>query len=120
MGMFDEIWWEAELPAGHSPTSRLFQTKSFDSCMDRYVVTDDGKLRLVGNSLQDHEPFEGGQSHHESVDVDFHGDMRMGSAAEGRYVEYVVRFTHGRLEWIRPSSEVKPLFPIPFPPVPPD
>ena len=51
MGMYDEIWWQAELPPGHSPEKRLFQTKSLHRCLDRYVVTSEGRLCLVGQWL---------------------------------------------------------------------
>ena len=104
MGMYDEIWWEAELLEGHPPESRLFQTKSLERCLDRYVVTREGRLCLVGNGLQDDGPFDGGQRVHESIDMDFHGDMRLVSAT-GQYGEYIARFTHGTLEWIRPRAD---------------
>ena len=48
MGLFDEIRWDAALPEGHPPDSRLFQTKSLDPCLDHYVVTPEGRLLLVG------------------------------------------------------------------------
>ena len=35
----------------------------------------------------------------------FHGDIRL-VADEGKYQEYVARFTHGTFEWIRPMAEV--------------
>jgi len=76
MGMYDELWWEAELPVGHPPDDRLFQTKSFNCCLDRYVVTPQGRLCLVGNGWQDDAPFHGERSKG-SIDVDFHGDMRL-------------------------------------------
>lgn len=106
MGMYDEIWWEAELPSSQPSTSRLFQTKSFDRCLDRYIVTQEGKPRLVGNAWQN-GPFQG-QSDPGSVDVDFHGDIWLLST-ERPSQEYVARFTHGRLEWIRLSSDVPPV-----------
>jgi hypothetical protein len=37
------------------------------------------------------------------VDLDFHGDIRL-VTLEGGYQEYVARFTHGTLEWIRPLA----------------
>jgi hypothetical protein len=103
--MFDEIWWEADLPAGHSPDSRLFQTKSFENCFDRFVVTPEGRFCLVGNGWQDDDPFRGEKTRG-SIDMEFHGDMRLSSLVDGKYVEYVARFTHGTLEWIRPSADV--------------
>lgn len=103
MGLYDEIWWEAELPSDHPPTDRLFQTKSLDPCLDRYVVTAEGRLRLVGNGWCDDEDFKGG-GEQEGTDVNFHGDIRLVSLTPGRE-EYMARFTHGTLEWIRPTAD---------------
>lgn len=105
MGMYDEIWWQAELPRGHSPENRLFQTKSLHRCFDRYVVSAAGRLGLVGNSWQDEGPFEGACDPKASVDTDFHGDIRL-VAVNGENTEYVARFTHGALEWIQLMAEV--------------
>jgi|SRR5271165_3613858 len=105
MGLFDEIRWDAALPEGHPPDSRLFQTKSLDPCLDHYVVTPEGRLLLVGGGfddtdLADAEILPG------AIDVEFHGDMRMLSV--GGQLEYLARFTHGTLEWIRPLAEGEP------------
>jgi hypothetical protein len=104
MGLYDEIWWEAELPAGHPPDNRLFQTKSLDPCLDRYVVTLEGRLRLVGNGFQDDAAFAGARPGQEAIDVDFHGDLRLVSSVPD-YEVYSARFTHGTVEWIRPSAD---------------
>ena len=98
MGLYDEIRWDAELPAGHPEDNRLFQTKSLDPCMEHYVVSPDGRLLLVGNGFNDEQGFESGQS----IDVDFHGDIRLVSV--GGEHAYLARFTHGTLEWIRPAG----------------
>ena len=38
--------------------------------------------------------------------IEYHGDIHLhGSAADERFNELVVRFTHGRVEWIRPLDE---------------
>ena len=104
MGMYDELWWEADVPVGHPPDSRLFQTKSFDCCLDRYVVTEAGRLCLVGNGWQDDGPFQP-ESSRRRIDVEFHGDMRLVPVG-GPDGDYIARFTHGTLEWIRPSADV--------------
>jgi hypothetical protein len=96
VGLYDEVWWEAELPQGHPPASRLFQTKSFDRCLDHYVVTAGGRLLLVGNGWRDDTPFEGAPGG-QGVDVEYHGDLRLVSVAP-KYEEYMARFTHGALE----------------------
>jgi hypothetical protein len=104
MGLYDEIWWEAELPEGHTGQSRLFQTKSFNPCLDRYVVTKAGRLRLVGNGWQDEDPFTGQKEEQNAVDTDFHGDIRL-TCREGDCREYMARFTYGTLEWMRPVAD---------------
>src|SRR5271165_5672257 len=40
------------------------------------------------------------------IDVEFHGDMRLLST-QGEW-EYLARFTHGTLEWIRPLAVGEP------------
>ena len=71
--------------------------------MDRYVVTKEGRLCMVGNLFTKEPPVavvpEG------NVDTDFHGDIRLISD-DGKHEEYVARFTHGTLEWIRPMADV--------------
>jgi len=105
MGLFDEIRWDAPLPEGHPPDSRLFQTKSLDPCMDYYVVTPEGRLLLVGSGFEDGADLADREIS-QGIDVEFHGDMRLLSA-EG-YREYLARFTHGTLEWIRPLADGEP------------
>jgi hypothetical protein len=105
MGLYDEIRWDAALPEGHPPDSRLFQTKSLDPCMDHYVVTPEGRLLLVGSGFEDGADLADREIS-QGVDVEFHGDMRLLSA-EG-YREYLARFTHGALEWIRPVADGEP------------
>ena len=106
MGLYDEIRWDAALPIGHPSDSRLFQTKSLDSpCLDHYVVTPEGRLLLVGSGFVDDVALAAAEMS-QGTDVEFHGDMRLVSS-EG-YREYLARFTHGTLEWIRPLAEGEP------------
>ena len=104
MGLFDEIRWDAALPEGHPSDDRIFQTKSLDPCLEHYLVTREGRLHLVGSGWEDedleHAPDLKG------VDVEFHGDIRLLSIKCHR--EYVARFTHGALEWIRPLADGEP------------
>jgi hypothetical protein len=39
------------------------------------------------------------------IDLDFHGDIKL-TADEEDLQEYVVRFTHGTLEWVRPFGDL--------------
>jgi hypothetical protein len=105
MGFYDEIRWDAVLPAGHPPGSRLFQTKSLNPCLDHYVVTAEGRLLLTGNGFEDYaDVADAGTSR--GIDVEFHGDIRLLSAEGQR--EYLARLTHGTLEWIRPLADGEP------------
>jgi hypothetical protein len=58
---------------------------------------------------------EGGQPETEDIDIDFHGDIRLISEQEaaGESREYVARFTHGTLEWVRPMASL-PLAELPL------
>src|SRR4051812_38371661 len=98
MGMFDVVVFDLELP-GVALKGRRFQTKSFENCMDLYTVTEAGRLCLTGNELfGEEEPAAA------PVDIDFHGDMRM--IAEEGHDSYIVRFTHGALEWVQPDLDL--------------
>jgi hypothetical protein len=104
MGMFDEVWFDEEVP-GVPSKCRRFQTKSLECNMDRYIVTKAGRLCLAGNTWLEDSPVDAAQEKVESVDTDFHGDIRL-ITDDGEYVEYIARFTHGTLEWIRLEAEV--------------
>ena len=111
MGLFDDVYCEADLPAGHPELERSFQTKSLGSCLDQFRITKEGRLILhsvryesseeEGRGLPLMKPIPTGD-----VDTEFHGDILLVARIEDRLVEYVARFTHGALEWIRPLSEL--------------
>jgi hypothetical protein len=105
MGMYDEVWFDKELENFPSKC-RQFQTKSLERCLDRYSVTKAGRLCLIRNVLMEDDPVTASQPSSESVDTEFHGDIRLISD-DDEHVEYVARFTHGTLEWIRPMVEVR-------------
>lgn len=101
MGLFDEVWFEKDLPDFPSQCRR-FQTKSLHCDMERYTVTKAGRLHLTRSGCfwnTEAVAPEGG------VDVYFHGDLRLVSET-GPIEEYVARFTHGTLEWIRPLADI--------------
>ncbi len=105
MGLFDTVHCEYPLPnAAHQDLE--FQTKSLESLLDTYTLTRDGRLmrhaRRGGRGGLDRD-----------IEWPLHGDIRIYTslrppAGEREWVEYVVRFTHGRVEWIRPLQEVPP------------
>lgn len=103
MGLFDTVYCEYPLPdAGHQDLD--FQTKDLDCLMETYTISRDG--RLLRNVRRRKAPDR-------DVEWPLHGDLRIytslrtGDSPEDRtWVEYVVRFTHSRVEWIRPLEEV--------------
>jgi hypothetical protein len=102
MGMFDEVWIDEKLPA-FPLECRRFQTKSLERCMFRYMVTEEGRLCLLGSVLADDTPVPIVGQNAANEDTDFHGDLRLVSD-DGKHEEYIARFTHGKLEWIRPVA----------------
>jgi hypothetical protein len=102
--MYDEVWVDEKLPA-FPLECRRFQTKSVERCMFRYLVTEEGRLCLLGSVLADDTPVPLAGQDAASVDTDFHGDIRLVSD-EGKHEEYVTRFTHGKFEWIRPMADL--------------
>jgi len=104
MGMFDTVYCEYPLPdARHQALD--FQTKNLECALDTYTITQDG--RLVRRARR-------GWGAEAVLDRDIegplHGDIRIYTSVkseEPSWVEYVVRFTHGCVEWIRPLAEVQ-------------
>jgi len=43
MGLFDDVYCEADLPTGHPESERSFQTKSLGGCLDRFTITRAGQ-----------------------------------------------------------------------------
>ena len=110
MGMFDDVFCEADLPSGHTGSDRAFQTKSLFCCLDRLTITKEG--RLILHAFHYEPAGEPGtlplmkRVPEGDLDTEFHGDIRLTSMAEDHLAEYVARFTHGTVEWIRPWSEI--------------
>ncbi|HEV7509364.1 MAG TPA: hypothetical protein VGS07_31095 [Thermoanaerobaculia bacterium] len=106
MGLFDTIYCEYPLP---NPAHQAldFQTKNLDCGMETYTITHDG--RLIRRARK------GVRRQVGEIEWPLHGDIRIytslrneDSPEDRTWVEYAVRFTHGRVEWIRPHEEVPP------------
>jgi hypothetical protein len=98
MGLFDTVNCEYPLPeAGHQDLE--FQTKDLDPGLDHYTITRDG--RLVRNAGK------GGWGPDRDVERPHHGDVSIYTSKAGTWIEYAVRFTNGRVEWIRPLEETR-------------
>jgi hypothetical protein len=97
MGLFDTI--ECQYPL---PDPRLqgesFQTKDLDCLLESYTITADGRLLRQARSGGDTASLD------RDVEWPIHGDIRIYTGDPDRergLVEFVVRFTHGRVESIR-------------------
>jgi hypothetical protein len=109
--MFDNVVCRAELP-GKPPAfigpGHVFQTKQFDCELFGYEITEDGRLVCTSRTGDRWKSVE----YNPPEAIDFHGDMCFytGHTADcGGYdfVEYVARFTEGRLTRIREVSRTR-------------
>lgn len=119
MGLFDTVECDYLLPDPRHQHLQ-FQTKDLACFMERYTITRDGRLlkHPWGDFLEGQRPVV-----ERDVELPIHGDIRiydLDPDGGNELVEYVVRFTHGRVERVRrerkgeTSSEAQP----PEPPAP--
>jgi len=103
MGLFDTLHCEYTLPNPRHQELE-YQTKDFECLLERYTITRDGRLMRHAGS-------EGwGPRLDRDIEWPLHGDIRMYTSVKSEdpsWIEYVVRFTHGVVEWIRPLEEVR-------------
>ena len=114
MGMYDEIKCDYPLPDAHMQ-NRTFQTKSFDCLLDRYTISDEGRLIHNTHTLEltpedklpyPDTPFIGMYTRVETgpVDTEYHGDVFFydwDDRSNSDLIEYQARFTDGQLQWIK-------------------
>lgn len=109
MGMYDYVECAASLPGGSAIAGKTFQTKSLYRGLDRFSISEEG--RLIYHSFRYES--EGGDGPLPlmraiptgDIDLDFHGDILL-TPEERELKEYVVRFTHGVMEWVRLYGEL--------------
>jgi hypothetical protein len=111
MSLFDSIRCDYPLPDPRVQDAE-FQTKDLGESLGRYTITKAGRLvrHRQGVDLITGEA-SAGQSvdSRPGVDVGYHGDIRIQAMLPGNgTLEYVFRFTHGTVEWIRPSLKTMP------------
>jgi hypothetical protein len=86
-----------ELPGLGIPEGICFQTKDLFCYGGSLTITQEGRLIEI-NTYRDPKSI---------CDLDYHGDIRFcGNGPNGKPLEYVARFTHGQLEWLRLASEL--------------
>lgn len=102
MGLYDDVKCFYPLPDGFVPGERDFQTKSLDSCMSLYTITEDGRLVDAW----------GDDVHHYGTVTFYHAnwgeayrDLRVTDNGEPPlWREYVATFRDGRLTDIVSTS----------------
>src|SRR5438874_813733 len=114
--MFDYLRCDAPLPDDRMAPDTMFQTKSLQCSLDQFTITREGRL------IYHCRHYEAGPKqqlrpavwlpqyklvHAEDINMEYHGDILFGgSTRDDKFVEFVARFTHGILEWIRPHEEL--------------
>jgi hypothetical protein len=115
MGSFDNVKCNVPLPDGRTPPGRWFQTKSLYRRMERFTITDQGRLihhqcRLEEAGKREIRPGLVFPKYRSvavaDVDMDYHGDILLCGTVDAKYAEFVARFAHGTLEWIRPFESL--------------
>jgi len=111
MGMFDAIVFEGDLPDGMQPSDGGFETRSLFRVMETFTITKEGRLihhvrRYVKDVL-----YPGGFNERAplvtlDIDLEFHGDIVVTGFRGNSYADYVLRFTHGLLEWAKPLRDL--------------
>jgi hypothetical protein len=111
MGMFDYLKCEVQLPGYSYITDEEFQTKSFESTMENYVITANHQIyREVWDYEWVENPgsFLGGYSnkvegsYRREYLTDLHGDIIFygGELIDGKRYDYFARFSYGTLDRI--------------------
>lgn len=103
MGMFDTLYCRHPLPNPQHQNLE-FQTKDLECLLETYTITEEGWL------VQHAQRGWGAERLIRDVEWPLHGDLRFYTSVkeeEPSWIEYVARFTHGRVEWIRPIEEVR-------------
>ena len=102
MGLFDTVRCNYPLPDPRHQDLE-YQTKDLECAMDTYTITREG--RLVYHARR------GWRGPIRDIEWPVHGDVSIytshTSDASRTWIEYVVRFTDGCVEWIRPLEEVR-------------
>jgi len=111
MGMFDEVVVKYPLPNAKVQYD-IFQTKDLECLLDQYRITEEGRLLrlLVDKEIVKDENetfgFRVNISNERWIDTEHHGDLSIYTyTPDGRYCEFVFRFTEGTVTWVKELPE---------------
>lgn len=110
MGFYDTLTFSSGYAeCGIAPGAR-WQTKSLGRGGDEFRVTHSGKLLLERCRYEENDQV-GPRGLRQlkrvatgNAVVPFHGDLLLIGEPRDSREEFVARFTHGKLEWVRPLS----------------
>jgi hypothetical protein len=111
MGMFDTLKVQLKIPGFSDIPDCEFQTKSLDSAMENYVITDNGELyKEVWDYEWTDDPSSTFNGYFNKVEgsyrreylTNYHGDIIFytGETIDEKWRDYTARFTEGRLSRI--------------------
>lgn len=100
--MFDNVRCEYPLPDGLVPIDQDFQTKSMDSVLDTYIITEKGALyvyewSITYNTKKEQQP----------QFLSYTGNMNFYTSVGDKWHEYNATFTDGLLIKIETSTRWK-------------
>jgi hypothetical protein len=119
MGMYDEVYVHANIDLPEFPFSadRKFQTKHFDCLLDRFAITDNGRLTketcVFEDVPEEERPYYNDPEYATNPllqycgsirknvigihDTEFHGEFNFYSLINTEWFEYKAIFVHGEL-----------------------
>lgn len=108
MGMYDVIRCDYPLPNPELQDAE-FQTKDLGQTLSRYRITTAGRLcrsrEVVDIFDESDHPPRRPEEPGSMEDTQFHGDISFYAYVGEERVEYLARFTHGTIEWIRRKTD---------------
>lgn len=102
MGLYDEILCEFPLPGWPAGAEPLFQTKDLDCCMERYRISEAGRLLTTRYQRGEETPTR-------ELDTEYHGYLVFYTSVERQdrreWFEYRAKFTDGQIVELQRIAE---------------
>ncbi len=110
MGFYDTVTFETAHEACGIAAGARYETKSLGRGSDEYMISGTGELVLEQCRYEDaDQSSDGGFPRLKrvvigDVVVPYHGDLLLTGVTDQEPNELAARFTHGKLEWVRPVA----------------